>query len=121
MSWENTVIAFDITTEVDERVMKNIETTMAKDARPFYTAASYYYDNKKDMKQALDWATKAFELNPDAYWVANLKAKIQLELKDYKNAIATAEIVKKLATTDGDNAYVKMADEIIATAKKGGK
>lgn len=121
MSWENTVIAFDITTEVDERVMKNIETTMAKDARPFYTAASYYYDNKKDMKQALDWATKAFELNPDAYWVANLKAKIQLELKDYKNAMATAEIVKKLATADGDNAYVKMADEIIATAKKGGK
>jgi len=50
-----------------------------------------------------------------------VKAKIQLELKDYKNAMATAEIVKKLATADGDNAYVKMADEIIATAKKGGK
>ena len=121
MTWENTLVAFDITTEVDERVMKNIETTMAKDARPFYTAASYYYDNKKDMKQALEWANKAVELNPDAYWVANLKAKIQLELKDYKGALATAETVKKLATTEGDTAFVKMADEIIATAKKGGK
>ncbi len=117
--WENTVVAFDVVTEFDDKVMKNIESVMAKDARPYHQAASYYYDNKKDMKQALDWATKAFEANPEAYWSAMLKAKIQLELKDYKGAIATAEQVKVLAKEDP--AYTKMADELIATAKKGGK
>lgn len=119
LTWENTSVAFDITTEIDEKVMKNIETVMAKDGRPYHQAASYYYDNKKDMKQALDWATKAFEYNPEAYWSGMLKAKIQLELKDYKGAIATAEQVKTLAKED--YAYTKMADELIATAKKGGK
>ena len=117
--WENTTVSFDVTTEFDDKVMKSIEQTMAKDARPYHQAASYYYDNKKDMKKALEWATKAFEASPEAYWSAMLKAKIQLELKDYKGAIATAEQVKVLAKDDA--AYTKMADELIATAKKGGK
>lgn len=117
--WENTVVAFDFTTEFDEKVMKNIESVMAKDARPYHMAASYYYDNKKDMTKALDWATKAVESNPEAYWSLMLKAKIQLELKDYKGATATAEKVKVVGKDD--QAYVKMADELIATAKKGGK
>ena len=56
---------------------------------------------------------KAFELNPTAYWSAVLKAKIQLELKDNKGAIDTAEIAKKLAEADKDQAYVNQADEII--------
>lgn len=119
LTWENTSVGFDISTEIDEKVMKNIETVMAKDGRPYHQAASYYYDNKKDMKQALEWANKAVEYNPEAYWSAMLKAKIQLELKDYKGAIATAEQVKTLAKND--YAYTKMADELIATAKKGGK
>lgn len=121
LSWENTLVAIEIAVEFDEKVMKNIESVMAKDGRPFHQAASYYYENKKDMKQALEWATKAFELNPTYYWTALLKARIQLELKDYKGAIATAEQAKKLATADEDSAYVKMSDEVIATAKKAGK
>ena len=117
--WENTVVAFDFTTEFDDKVMKSIESVMAKDARPYHQAASYYYDNKKDMKTALDWANKAVEANPDAYWSLMLKAKIQLELKDYKGATETAEKVKVVGKDD--QAYVKMANELIATAKKGGK
>lgn len=121
LSWENTAVAFEITAEFDEKVMKNIETVMAKDGRPFHQAASYYYENKKDMNKALEWATKAFELNPTYYWTALLKARIQLELKDYKGAMATAEQAKKLAAADEDSAHVKMSEEVIATAKKAGK
>jgi len=117
--WENTVVAFDFTAEFDEKVMKNIESVMAKDARPYHQAASYYYDNKKDMTKALDWANKAVEANPDAYWSLMLKAKIQMELKDYKGAIATAEKVKVVGKDD--QAYVKMANELLANAKKSGK
>ena len=71
------------------------------------------------MTKALEWATKAFELNPSAYWSGLLKAKIQLELKDFKGATATAEQVKKLAEADNDPAYIKGAEEVIAKAKKG--
>jgi len=118
LMWDNVKVSTDITVSIDEKVMKNIETVMAQDKRPFHQAAQYYYDNKKDMKQALDWATKAAELNPKAYWTAVLKAKIQLELNDKKGAIATAETAKKLAEEDKDPAYVKQANEIIEKAKK---
>jgi hypothetical protein len=119
MLWENTKVSFDVAVDVDEKVMKNIESVMAKDSRPYHQAASYYFDNKKDLNKALEWATKSFEMNPTAYWTGLLKAKIQLELKDFKGATATAEQVKKLATADNDPAYIKGAEEVIAAAKKG--
>ena len=118
MQWEKTRVAFTISTEVDAKIMKNIETVMAPyDRRPYYNAASYYYDNNKDMKQALEWVNKAIELTPDAYWVWHLKAKIQLKLKDAKGAIETAEKSKALALKDKDDAYVKNNDKLIAEAK----
>ena len=102
----------------DAKVMKSIETAMAPaDKKPYYSAASYYYDNNKDMKQALEWIDKAVELNPKAYWVWHLKAKIQLKLKDAKGAIETAEKSKALALEDKDDAYVKNNDKLIAEAK----
>lgn len=114
--WENTKVTLDLSFEIDEKVMKNIETTMAQDKRPYHQAAQYYYDNKKDMKQALEWATKAFEINPNAYWSGLLKAKLQLELADKKGAKSTAEAVKKLAEADEDPAYIKQAEEVIQKA-----
>lgn len=116
--WEQTRVAFKMTTEIDAKVMKSIETAMAPtDKRPYFSAASYYYDNNKDMKQALEWIDKAIEQNPKAYWVLHLKAKIQLRLKDSKGAIETAEKSKALAMEDKDDAYVKNNDKLIAEAK----
>lgn len=116
-TWENTKVSFDITVDIDEKLMKNIEAAMAQDKRPYHQSAQYYYDNKKDMNKALEWATKAFEINPSAYWSGLLKAKIQFELNDKKGAISTAEQVKKLAEEDKDPAYVKQAEELIQKAK----
>jgi hypothetical protein len=116
--WEQTRVAFKVTTEIDAKVMKSIETAMAPaDKRPYYSAASYYYENNKDMKQALEWIEKAVDQNPKAYWVHHLKAKIQLKLKDAKGAIETAEKSKALALEDKDDAYVKNNDKLIAEAK----
>jgi tetratricopeptide (TPR) repeat protein len=111
--WENTKVSFLVKVEVDDKVMESIKGVMMKDKRPFHQAAAYYYDNKKDMKQALEWATKAVELNPKAYWSYLLKAKIELELKDLKAAKASAEMCQKLAKEDEDGAYVKQATELL--------
>jgi hypothetical protein len=116
--WDQTRVAFKLTTEIDAKVMKSIETAMAPaDKKPYYSAASYYYDNNKDLKQALEWIDKAVEQNPKAYWVWHLKAKIQLKLKDAKGAIETAEKSKALALEDKDDAYVKNNEKLIAEAK----
>ena len=118
LSWEKTRVAFKVTADIDSKIMKTIESTVIKDTKPYFQAASYYYDNDKDLKQALEWADKAFVANPKAYWIAMLKAKIQFKAKDLKGAIATAEQAKALATADQDDAYIKQADKLIADAKK---
>jgi translation elongation factor EF-1beta len=118
LCWENTRAAFGISVDIDDKIMKNIETTMSKDGRPYHQAASYYYDNDKDLKTALDWADKAFQINPKAYWSAHLKAKIQMKMNDKKGAIETAEKSLALAKEGKDDTYVKMNETLIADAKK---
>ena len=116
--WEKTSVPVKITTEIDAKIMKNIETSLAADSRPYFQAASYYYDNNKDLNQALIWVNKAVEQNPKAFWVTMLKARIELKLNDKKAAIATAEKTVALATEAKNDDYVKMGNDLIAEAKK---
>lgn len=117
--WEQTRVAFNVTSDIDSKIMKNIEASVVKDNKPYFQAASYYYETNKDLKQALVWADKAIEQNPKAYWMVMLKAKIQAKAKDSKGAITTAEQVIALAKEDKNDDYVKMAEKLIADAKKG--
>ena len=59
MIWENTKVAVAITTDIDATIMKNIEKYVINDSRPFYSAATYYYDNNKDNNLAMEWVNKA--------------------------------------------------------------
>lgn len=118
LNWENTRTAFSVTTDIDAKIMKNIETAMAPgDKRPYYQAASYYFDNGKDLNQALEWSKKAMDQDPKAYWVALLNAKILLKLKDTKGAIAAAEKVVSLAKEDKNEDYIKRGEQVISDAK----
>lgn len=117
MCWANTRAAFNVTTDIDTRIMKNIEANVEKDNRPYYQAATYYLDNDKDLNKALTWVNKAIESNPDAYYMMHTKAKIQLKLKDYAGAIATAEQSKAKAAEEKNDDYVRMNDKLIAEAK----
>jgi hypothetical protein len=114
--WENTRVSVQITAQIDEAIMKNIETVMAVDARPYFSAARYYYENNKDMKKALEWINKAVEQNPKAYWVMLVKGKIEMKLADKKAALASANKTKELASADKNEDYVKMADALIKEA-----
>jgi len=116
--WENTRVAFNVTEEIDTKIMKSIETALAVDSRPYIQAASYYYEADKDQKKALEWANKAIEQNPKAFWAVALKAKIQLKLNDKKGAIESANKVIELAKEAKNDDFVKIAEKIIADAKK---
>lgn len=115
--WENTRVAVSVITEIDSKIMKTIESTIVIDTRPFYQAANYYYENNKDLKQALEWTDKAIVANPKAYWIVLLKAKIQLKLNDKKGAITTANLVLYMATLEKDDSFVKQAEKLIGSAK----
>ena len=118
LTWENTRVAFNITADIDASIMASIDKALNKDNKPYYQAASYYYDNNKDMKLALEWVNKATEQNPKAYWVVLLKAKIELKLKDKAAAKASAEKVIEMAKADKDDAYIKNGENLLIEINK---
>lgn len=118
LSWEKTRVSFSVVADIDAKMMKSIETALAVDNRPYFQAANYYYETNKDLNKALEFVNKGIEQNPKAYWMLQLKAKIQTKLNDKAAAIATAEQVKLLATEAKNDDYVKQAEKIIADNKK---
>jgi tetratricopeptide (TPR) repeat protein len=118
--WDRTRVAIHVTTDIDTKVMKNIETALSPDdKRPYFQAASYYYETDKDLNKAMAWVNKAIEQNPKAFYVVHLKAKIQVKQKDFKGAIATAEQSIVLSKEAKNDDYVKLNEKLIAEAKKG--
>jgi tetratricopeptide (TPR) repeat protein len=117
MKWEQTQVKLSIKSNYDERLSKQIETVMNKDTRPYYGAANYFYENNKDLNQALTWINKAVEANPKAYWVWLLKAKIQKGLKDYNGALETSAKSYELAKVDNDDAYMRNNEKLQAEIK----
>jgi hypothetical protein len=117
LMWERTVVPIKISTDVDTRVMKNIETVMkVEDSRPYFQAANYYYENGKDLNQALKWADKAIAQNR-AFFVVHLKAKIQMKMGDYDGAIRTAQESLRLAQEAKNDDYVRLNEKIIKEAR----
>lgn len=116
--WEQTRVGFNVVADIDSKIMANISTSLANDTRPYFQAASYFYDTNKDMIKALEWVNKAIEQNPKAYWVVLLKAKIQAKSNDKKGALVTADQVIVLAKADKNDDYMKMAEKFIAENKK---
>jgi hypothetical protein len=121
IQWENTSVKFRITTEVDSKVMAQIQQQVidGQNVTPaLYTAAAnYYYDNKKDPKLALTWIKKANEKDPKFYTL-HAQAKIQAMNKDYKGAIATAEKSIAMAKEAKNDDYVRMNEKAILAWKK---
>ncbi len=122
--WETTGVKFKITTDVNTKVMAQIDEKVVKNATPaandLAAAAVYYFDNNKDLTQALTWIRKANEKEPK-FWNLHTQAKIEMKLKDYKAASTTAEQSRKLALDAKNADYVKMNEDLMASAKKDGK
>lgn len=116
--WDKIKVPVKITTEIDAKVMKSIEATVVTDTRPYFQAASYYFENNKDLNQALVWVNKALEQNPKAFFMMMLKARIELKLQNKAAAIASAEKTILMAKEAKNEDFVKMAEAFIAENKK---
>lgn len=113
--WENTAVEIPVEADIDSKIMKDINTAMNVDNRPYFQAASYYFETGKDMSKALEWANKAVEAQPTAYWVMHLKAKIQAKMGDKLGAKATAMKSIELAKAGKNDDYVALNQKLIAT------
>lgn len=116
--WDKTYVGLPITTDVDTKVMKSIDNIMNKDNKPYYGAASYYFDNDKDLNQALTWINKATEASPNAQpWVHTLKTRILAKLGKKEEAMAAAKNAIRIATETKFPEFVKQNEDIIKSLK----
>lgn len=111
--WENTEVEFPIVADIDSKIMAEIEKSMNVDSRPYFAAASYYFDNGKDLTKALAWVNKAIDAQADAFWMVHLKAKILAKTGDKTGAIATAKKSIDLATKANNPDYVALNEKLI--------
>jgi hypothetical protein len=116
--WDKTYVSLSISTDVDTKVMKAIENIMNRDNKPYYNAASYYYDNGKDLNQALTWINKATEASPNAQpWVHTLKTRILAKMGKKEDAMAAGKNAIRIATETKFPEFVKQNEDIMKTLK----
>lgn len=117
LMWDKTVVAIPITTDVDTKVMGQINDIMNKDNRPYFQAASYYSDNGKDLNQAIKWFDKAIEQNPKAYYMYYQKANTLVKMGKKDEAKMVAQKSMELAREQKNDDYVALNEKLIAGLK----
>jgi hypothetical protein len=113
--WENSVVTLPITTDIDTRIMAQIDNAMNKDTHPYYNAAFYYLENGKDLNKALDWFDKAIAQDPTAYFVVYQKARCLAKMGKKQEAVATAKQSIELAKKANNADYVALNEKFIAS------
>jgi tetratricopeptide (TPR) repeat protein len=93
--WDKTRVPVKLTTNDVEKVSKGIDATVKSGTTQepgfYYSAASFYLDQNKDLPQALKWVDQALEKNPKAYFMHYKRAQILAKMGNKKEAIAAAE------------------------------
>jgi hypothetical protein len=117
ISWANVSFSFDISTDVDSKVMANINDVMNTDKKPYFDAALYYYENNKDLNKALEWISTAEKAEPKSPFYKVWKARIQLKMGDKSAALATAKEGVRLAKEQNDKEYERLNQGVIDQAK----
>jgi tetratricopeptide (TPR) repeat protein len=94
LEWDKTRVPVSLATNDVEKVSKGIDAAI-KSGKPqepgfYYSAASFYFDQNKDLPQALKWVDQAIEKNPKAYFMQYKKAQILAKMGNKKEALAAA-------------------------------
>jgi hypothetical protein len=115
--WDNTTVNVPITTDVESKVMAQIDNLMNKDNKPYFQSAMYYMETGKDLNQALAWLDKAIEQNPTAFWVYHQKANALAKLGRKEEAKTTALKSMNLAKEAKNDDYVELNKKLISNLK----
>jgi hypothetical protein len=118
IAWDHTLIPVQLTTDIDTKVMANIEEAMKGDKKPYFQAAQYYFENGKDLNKAMEWMNAAEAADPKGPWIRLWKGRVQLKMGDKKGAAASAEAGIKLATEAKNPEYIRLNTLLLAETKK---
>jgi tetratricopeptide (TPR) repeat protein len=115
--WDKTAVRIPVTTDIDSKVMAQINNLMNRDNRPYFGAAMYYLESGKDLNQAITWFDKAIEQNPNAFWIYHQKANALAKLGKKDDARQAANKSIELAKAQKNDDYVKLNEKLLANLK----
>jgi hypothetical protein len=117
LKWERTAVALSIKTDIDAKVMQAIGKAMSENDPPYFQAAYFYFSNNKDLSKAEEWAKKATEKNPGAYYMFYLLAQIQAKNGGKEAAIASANKSIELSKQNKRDDYIDLNNKLLKTLK----
>lgn len=112
--WDNVAVALPISSDVESKVMAQIDNIMNKDNRPYFQAAMFYLETGKDLNQALTWFDKAVEQQPNAFWIHHQRANALAKLGRKADAKLAAQKSMDLARQQNNSDYVRLNEKLIA-------
>ena len=113
--WENTHISIPFTVHTDKSVMASIEKNFSgPSSRDYFVAASYYYNQGKDIAQAKVWIDKALNNKKAQFWELRQQSLIYYKAGDKKGAIKLAKKSLAASKERGNSDYVKMNEDSLA-------
>lgn len=109
LMWEKAYVGVAFEVPTSEKAVKSIESVMnGPSANDYFAAASFYFEEGKDLSKAKEWIDKAVSMNDKAYWMMRRQSLIYAKMGDTKGAIEAAKKSMTAAETAGNADYVKM-------------
>ncbi|MEJ7692424.1 DUF2911 domain-containing protein [Daejeonella sp.] len=118
LMWADTKVSIGMLTEVDSKVMANIDEAMKGEKKPYMQSAIYYYENGKDLAKALAWMNAISPEEQKTPWYNYWKAKIQLKSGDKAGAKASAKTGIEIAKAMNIAEYIRLNSAVLAQASK---
>ncbi len=109
--WENSYTGVKFNVPTDKAVLASIDKVMTgPSASDYYSSASYYMDEGKDIKKAKKWIDKAVDMTKDKprFWYLRKQSLIYAKAGNKKGAIKAAKASLLHAEKAGNADYIKM-------------
>lgn len=109
--WDTVYVEVPITVPTDQKVMASIDSAMkgSPTAQDYMSAANYYSNSGKDIKQAKKWFDEGMKINKDPkFYQYRQQALIYAKAGDKKGAIELAKKSLKGAEEAKNADYIKM-------------
>lgn len=118
--WGNTIVSIPISVNTQKEMMQAIEKSLDGDpsAQTYYEAARYLQEEGMESARALHYLDKAIALGGDTYYFYRVKSLVEASMKNYQDAIRSAQRSLLLAREEGKDEFVRMNQENIAKWKK---
>lgn len=118
LMWEKTKVVIAVQAKNEERLDASIDKAINHPNIPYYQAASYYYETNQNLNKAMEYVDKAIAMNPSAFYMYSLKARIAQKQNDKETAVAAAKRSAELARgTAYEEEYKRSAEKVIKAMK----